>query len=184
MPRPIAILALVLFAACDSAHPATPTVQRFLDALQYGDHAGLLAAHIDGTSQSEWCRPEFKKLLTRAQAETHSEDCQRVRSLTTSDLAAMKDELRLAVQVTGWSCEHPKGSCIDYASTVFEQALADHPLIREKPTASKIRRIFGDESTAAAYVDITHPDGSVEHRTLELKHVGEGWRISKGFLTP
>lgn len=181
MKRHYLLIPLMLFA-CESAHPASETVQSFADALQYGDRAALFAGHVDSTDQGEFCRSEFRKLLEKAQAEVRTEDCQRVRSLTTTDLGAMADELRLAVQVTGWSCENQKGSCVDYAKTVFDQALDEHPLTKQKPKSVEVRRVFGDESSAAAYLDITSADGGVEHRTLKLKKVGVGWRVTQGFL--
>lgn len=176
------MFALVL-SGCDRPHPAGEVTQQFSEALRYGDRDQLFTSHIDSTEQSQWCREKFKALLARAQQEARSEDCQRVRSLTSTDLAAMTDELRLAVQVTGWSCQHPRGTCVDYGRTVFEQALDEHPLVTHKPTAIEVKRVFGDDRAAAAYLDVTDANGALEHRALQLQNVEGNWRISEGFLT-
>lgn len=183
MRRHLLHLAL-LFAllGCERAHPGTATAQAFVDALKYGDRAGMLAAHIDSTPQSDWCRAEFRGLIERAKAQTTAEDCQRVRALTATDLDAMRDELRLAVQVTGWVCEHPQDDCTSYARLVFEQALQADPLVETPPKSVTIQRVLGDESTAVAYVDLVRADGEVEHLTLQLRNIGDGWRIAGGFL--
>jgi hypothetical protein len=176
------LLTLLLLIACESDHPARPTVDRFVEAMQYGDVDGMLALHVDGTSSSDWCREEFRTALAKARDSVDREECRRIRSLGADDLEAMDDELRLAVQVAGWVCENPEGTCEQYAETVFRQTIEGHPLVLAPPKKISVRRVFGDEARAAAYIDLTDASGTTRHRTLELQKYGDQWRIAGGLL--
>lgn len=180
--RLFASLLLLLALGCDRTHPARPVAERFAEALRYGDVEGMLALHADGTDSSRWCREEFRTALRKAHASIDAEECQRIRSIGEHDLDRMNDELRLAVQLTGWVCEHPDGTCQGYAETVFRQALEGDPLITGELQAVTVRKVFGDEGHAAAYVDITDGSGETSHRTLQLDRIGDSWRVSAGLL--
>lgn len=176
------IIAAGSFVGCDREHDATPALREFLDALQYGNVDGAYSRHIDSTAQSAWCSPPFQAALRKAQTEPDKQECVRVRSMTTSDLDSLPDEVRLAVQIAGWACENPDGSCQDYAGAVFRQSVADHPLVTSKPRSYTIRRMFGEDARAVAYVDLVLSDGATEHRTFELQKIESIWHVSKGFL--
>ncbi len=181
MNRSHTCVVALLLLGCESAHASSEVAHSFVEALRYGDRVGLYAAHVESTDQSEWCRHEFKNLLAKARSEVEPEDCGELRAMSNADLVELPDELRLAVQVSRWTCENPAGSCRDYSRSVFEHALDGHPLVVNKPGGATIRRIVGDESHAAAYVDIT-TDSGVQHVTLQMKHVGSGWRVAGGFF--
>ena len=183
MRRHLTTLAIVLgLGGCEAEHESRNVVDQFALALQYGDIAGMFAAHVDSTQQGEFCRKSFRDLLDRSR-ELSAEGCEQVRSLTSGN-KEMPDELALAVQTGRWACEHPKGTCVDYARTVFEQAVAASDLSAEPLSSVRVRQLNGDATSAVAYVDAETKSGVTHHRTLRLKLVGEGWRVAGGFLTP
>ena len=165
---------------CDGAHPATATSKQFADGLAYGDRDAVFNAHIESTSQTEYCRPQFRNLLSHAAETSTPQRCDELLALDAAALDQMPDELRLAAQVGAWTCGNPRGACEDYARTVFLQAIARHPHIAEKPKAAAVREVSGDEQRATAYLDVTKPSGEIDRMAIKLKLVGEGWRIESG----
>lgn len=182
VPSLLLVCAAALAFGCERQHDATPTVRAFLEAVQYDDRDGAFALHIDSTSASAWCSAQFRNVLEKAQSSAAGDDCARVLGLDADELNALPDEVRLAVQISGWACGHRDGSCADYAETVFAQSWGEQPTVASRPAGYEVRRVFGEDDRAVAYVDFVFDDGSREHRTIELSRIDEGWRVSDGFL--
>lgn len=180
--RLVLVLALASSIACEREHAAREDLVAFLDALEFGDVDRLFELHVDGTNFSPWCESEFRALIEKAQKQRDPEECGRLREISRSDLEAMSDELRLAVQVAAFACESPRGTCIQYGEKVFRQAVAERGVLAERPKSYEIRRLFGDDAKAAAYVELTFADGRSEQRVIELRLVGNRWRVEKGLL--
>lgn len=180
MRRHHIILAIAVLCGCEQSHPANPDLQAFLDALEFGDRETLFELHLDSTTSSDWCTEKFRAIIVKAQGTRSDGDCAQIRALGESDLEQMRDELRLAVQVTAFACERPSGDCVDYGRRVFEETAATSALLVTPPASREVRRLFGDDDRAVAYVDFVLPDTSQLHRVLELRRVGERWRVTSG----
>jgi len=180
--HPYILAMVVLLGACDSDHAARPDLDSFLDALEFGDVDRLFELHVDSTTFSTWCTAEFRAIIEKAQKRRDDEECARLGEIGASDLDAMADELRLAVQVAAFACQQPRGTCTEYGERVFRQAVAERGITARRPASHKVRRLFGDESKAAAYVELTFADGATEQRILEMRRLGNRWRVDKGLL--
>lgn len=170
---------LLLLVACDNRHPARDVVEQFAGAVVAGDVEQIFATHIDSTPQGEFCRKEFRDILEKARTLDEA-GCATTTALHAevaglNDLAP--DEVQLALQTGRWVCENPRGTCVDYARTVFEQTL-QRSMFAEPMTVVSIDEVVGDASNAVAQITL---NVSKPH-TLYLQNVGDGWRITRGVL--
>ena len=170
---------MLLLVACDNRHPARPVVEQFAAAVVAGDVEQIFATHVDSTPQGAFCRKEFRDILEKARTLDEA-GCATTIALHEevsglNDLAP--DEVQLALQTGRWVCENPRGTCVDYARTVFEQSL-QHSEFADPVTVVSVEEVVGDASNAVAQLTL---DTSKPH-TLYLQNVGEGWRITRGVL--
>lgn len=193
-------------ASCDStpvtpageaaSAPSTPTYRgrhaseqvltSYLEAFLYRDATLAFEADVASSEQGRWCAMgSFRQLLTRLSAEQDAQKCAHAREVTSSEeaFAALDAEQALMVQTLRFVCEHPKGSCRDYARQVYGATLSENPYWRERLQGYEVARVVpSDEgSSATAHVELDYAQPFGKHReTVELRRLPDGWRVTRG----
>ena len=177
------LLALAVPAACERAdsHAAGPALRAFLDAVQYQDFDGALALHLEASEQGIYCTAEpFEALFEEARRAARPDQCAQITAAGEEALAGVDDETRLLLQIVGFHCRHPGGSCVDYGRRLYRRHLVD--FAEQGIRGYDIRKVLGDDARAIGYVDLRMADGRTLHRSLRLRTLDGGWRVEGGLV--
>lgn len=184
----LALAALVVLPACrdrkrarGQEHAATPQVEAYVRALQYRDAQTLYTMHLESTASGTYCSsPVFARMLQRVkQRKLDAQACSRAALLTRLDDQELDAEAALLGQLVRFGCEHPQGTCTDYAKQVFEAGLRGAPLWGKPLQGFRVQRVLGSGDEAIAYIDLSYPAplGTV-HKAVALTHTTSGWHVA------
>lgn len=179
----LAVIASLVGCEREPKHPAAPTLEAALEALRYGDDAGLKRVHIEATKASVYCVEEpMQRLWDKAGDVADGGRCERLDEISNEEIDSAPDELRFLLQVVRFRCEKPKAACEDYGERTLSDALETSELSQASITGWKVQKFLGDDGSAVAYVDVQTEVGVIP-RAVKLRKVGEVWLVVSGLLS-
>lgn len=186
----------LIFAGCDGwkrseetdepsepSHPAVKVVESYLEAVQYRDVERAWNHHVESTERGLYCSSDaFEKVLERTREEKTERDCRDVRKVGPERRASLEEDAVLLLQILRFTCEHPEGTCRDYAREVFTTQLPKSK-IWEQTGEYRIRRVEADDEETNVYVDLWRGEAAeaeIHRQNVELIRHDDRWVVTTG----